>query len=232
MSTKNKTYGYMRASTGDIDKANQKDAIAKVALSRSIDIDYIEDTVSSGKKYEERKISKLIKQCKSGDTIIVAELSRFARNTEEMLMISRICMESGINLEILNPALKFDDSITTKAMITVMGLASEIERHFIKSRTGIALQIRKELLLKQGFFLNKHGEKVYELGAKKGRYQQLKLEPKAGEVLKYRKLGLNNAAIAKLLGVDRITVQRFLARYPIKNSAYVKPPKGFKQEKQ
>ena len=132
MDTTNKTYGYMRASTGDIDKANQKDAIAKVAVSRNIDIDYIEDTVSSGKKYEERKISKLIKQCESGDTIIVAELSRFARNTEEMLMISRICMEGGINLEILNPALKFDDSITTKAMITVMGLASEIERHVIK----------------------------------------------------------------------------------------------------
>jgi DNA invertase Pin-like site-specific DNA recombinase len=50
-------------------------------------------------------------------------------------MISRICLEQGISLEILNPALKFDDSIATKAVIIVMGLASEIERHFIRTRT-------------------------------------------------------------------------------------------------
>jgi DNA invertase Pin-like site-specific DNA recombinase len=69
-----------------------------------------------------------------------------------------------------NPALKFDDSIATKAVIIVMGLASEIERHFIRTRTRQSLAIRKELIEKQGYFLNKKGEKVYQLGAKKGRF--------------------------------------------------------------
>jgi DNA invertase Pin-like site-specific DNA recombinase len=115
----NKIYGYLRGSTGDIDKNNQRDAINKVAKSRNIKIDYIEDTVSSGKPYAKRGISKLINRCNKGDSIIVAEVSRFARNTEEMLMISRICLEQGISLEILNPALKFDDSIATKAVIIV-----------------------------------------------------------------------------------------------------------------
>jgi hypothetical protein len=46
----------------------------------------------------------------------------------------------------------------------------------------------------------KKGEKVYQLGAKKGRYQKLKLEAKAGKVLEYRKLKLSNTAIGKLLG--------------------------------
>ncbi|MBA5249248.1 MAG: hypothetical protein FE834_06930, partial [Gammaproteobacteria bacterium] len=155
------TYGYLRGSTGVIDKENQQDAIAKIAVARDLTITYIEDTVSSGKEYEKRKISKLIKQCRKGDSIIVAELSRFARNTEEMLMISRICLEKGINLEILNPALKFDDSIATKALITVMGLASEMERHFIRSRTQQSLDRRKEEIAKNGYFINKQGVKVY-----------------------------------------------------------------------
>jgi DNA invertase Pin-like site-specific DNA recombinase len=196
---KNKVYGYLRGSTGDIDKNNQKDAISKVAKSRNIKIEYIEDTVSSGKPYAKRGISNLIDECNKGDSIIVAEVSRFARNTEEMLMISRICLEQGISLEILNPALKFDDSIATKAVIIVMGLASEIERHFIRTRTRQSLAIRKELIEKQGYFLNKKGEKVYQLGAKKGRYQKLKLEPKAGKVLEYRKLKLSNTAIGFII---------------------------------
>jgi len=223
------TYGYLRGSTGVIDKENQQDAIAKIATARDLKITYIEDTVSSGKEYAKRKISTLIKQCNKGDSIIVAELSRFARNTEEMLMISRICLEKGINLEILNPALKFDDSIATKALITVMGLASEMERHFIRSRTQQSLDRRKEEITKNGYFVNKQGVKVYALGAKKGRYQALKLEPRAKEVLKYKALKLNNTSIARLMQVSRITVDRFLKRYPVKGGEFVKLPPSLKE---
>ncbi|VVM18531.1 hypothetical protein BSPWISOXPB_4373 [uncultured Gammaproteobacteria bacterium] len=226
---KNKIYGYLRGSTGDIDKNNQQDAIAKVAKSRNIKIDYIEDTVSSGKPYAKRGISKLIDKCNKGDSIIVAEVSRFARNTEEMLMISRICLEKGISLEILNPALKFDDSIATKAVIIVMGLASEIERHFIRTRTRQSLAIRKELIDKQGYFLNKKGEKVYQLGAKKGKTQRLKLEPHAHKILEYRNLKLSNVSISRLLKCNRISVDRFLKRYPIEGGKYVNNPPNFKE---
>ncbi len=225
-----KVYGYVRGSNGAIDKDNQIDAINKIANARSLDIEYIEDTVSSGKTYEQRKISKLIKKCIKGDTIIVAELSRFARNTEEMLMISRVCLEDGINLEILNPSLKFDDSIATKALITVMGLANEMERHFIKSRTKMSLARRKEEIAEKGFFINKQGEKVYALGAKKGRYQALKLEPQAKQVLHYKSLGLNHTAIGKLFKCSRITVDRFLKRYPIKKGVYIKNPPSIEAE--
>jgi hypothetical protein len=72
--------------------------------------------------------------------------------------------------------------------------------------------------------LNKQGEKVYALGAKKGRYQKLKLEKVADKVLKYRNLKLTNVAIGKLLSCDRISVDRFLKRFPIKNGMYVKAP--------
>jgi len=223
-------YGYLRGSTGAIDKNNQRNAIDKIATARGIKIEYVEDTVSSGKPYAKRKISNLVKQCKRGDKIIVAELTRFARNVEEMLMIARLCLEKGIELEILNPAMLIDESISSKAMLTIMGLAGEMERHFIKMRTRQSLQVRKEAIEKNGFFINKVGEKVFSLGAKKGRYQQLKLEPQADLVLKYRNKKLNNTAVSKLLDCNRLTVERFLKRFPIKHGKYVNPPLSLKQK--
>lgn len=208
-------YGYLRGSTGLIDKENQRKSIDKIALERDINIMYVEDTVSSGKKYEERQISTLINQCKSGDLIIVAELSRFARDTEETLKIGRIALEKGINLEIINPSIKFDDSIATKAIITVMGLSAEMERHFIKSRTILALQSRKELLKTQNFFLNKKGEKVFQLGAVKGQSQKLMTQKMSSEIIKYTNLGMSKTAICKFLKISRGSLYRYLDRYPV-----------------
>jgi transposase len=48
----------------------------------------------------------------------------------------------------------------------------------------------------------------------------LALEAKRDEVLKYKEMGLNMNAIAKLLGVSRHSVKKFLARFPIVNGKY------------
>jgi hypothetical protein len=45
---------------------------------RGLKINFIEDTVSSGKSFEQRQISTLIEQARKDDLILVAELSRFA----------------------------------------------------------------------------------------------------------------------------------------------------------
>ncbi len=213
-------YGYIRGSTGDVDKENQRKTISAIAKKRGLKINFIEDTVSSGKSFEQRQISTLIEQARKDDLILVAELSRFARDTEETLKIGRLALEKGINLEILNPSIRFDNSIATKAIITVMGLSSEMERYFIKSRTRISLQHRKELIKKNGFFRNKDGEKVYQLGAKKGKKQTLKLEPKKEIIYDYLSKGLSKVSICKLLSnekdgkISRGALDRFLKRFP------------------
>lgn len=207
-------YGYLRGSTGEIDKENQRLAIQNLAEKRGLKISFIEDTVSSGKPYEERQISTLIEQATRGDLIIVAELSRFARDTEETLKIGRIALEKGLELEIINPSIRFDNSIATKAIITVMGLSAEMERHFIRSRTKISLQTRKELIKKQGYFMNKKGERVEQLGATKGKPQKLKTEAIAKDIYKYIEKGLNKTDVAKMVNISRGALDRFLKRYP------------------
>lgn len=226
-----KYIGYVRASKSTIDTENQLTKILEYARVLNVDIEVTKDVVSSSKEMAKRKISKIIDELSKGQVLVVAELSRIARNTEETLAISRKIIEKGANLISLNPRLEIGgDDIQQKVMLVMLALTAEIEAYFIRSRTRIALQEKKRLIVENGFFINKRGEKCFSLGAKKGAYQKLKLEDSAKEVLHYKSLKLSNRAISKLLAVSPITVARFLKYYPIKNGKYLKAPKGFLQK--
>jgi DNA invertase Pin-like site-specific DNA recombinase len=82
--------------------------------------------------------------------------------------------------------------------------------------------VRREAIKKQGYFISKSGDKVYSMGAKAGVQQPMKLEKDKDKVLKYVNLGLNKTAIGILLKVSRITVSKFLKRYPIENGEYTR----------
>lgn len=227
-----KNIGYIRASKSSIDTENQVSKIKEYARDNKIRVNLTIDIISSTKEVSKRKITEIINNLSSGDTIIVAELSRIARNTEETLAITRQVIAKNGKIISLNPMLTIGgDEISQKVMLVMLSLTSEIEGYFIRSRTRIALQEKKRLIKQDGFFINKRGEKCYSLGAKKGAYQKLKLEDKAKEVLKYKSLKLSNTAIAKLLSVSPITVARFLKHYPIKKGIYLKTPPSLAQEK-
>jgi DNA invertase Pin-like site-specific DNA recombinase len=207
-------YGYLRGSTGEVDTNNQKEKIKKYCLENKVDCVFVEDTISSGKPYEKRKISSLIENAGIGDTIIVAELSRFARNTEETLMIARISLEKKINLIILNPMMKFDDAITTKAILTIMGLSAEMERYFIKTRTKIAFDIRKKQIQDKGYFTTREGAKRTNLGTERGSKKELRLFEERKQIYKYLDKKLPKASICKLIECTRPTLNKFLKRHP------------------
>ncbi|MCK5608753.1 recombinase family protein [Candidatus Pacearchaeota archaeon] len=220
-----KEIGYIRASKSNIDTENQRTKIQEYATKEGLDIDFVIDVISSSKELEKRKISKMINEMKYGQTFIVAELSRIARNTEQALSIARRVVEKNGKIISLNPSLTIGgNEIAQKVMLVVLALTAEIEGYFIRSRTRIALQEKKRLIKENGFFINKRGEKCFSLGAKKGAYQKLKLEDKAELVLKYKTIKLSNRAISKLLEVSPITVARFLKHYPVKNGKYLKIP--------
>lgn len=220
-----KYIGYIRASKSTIDTKNQATKLLEYAKDKNVHIDIITDVVSATKELEKRKISRLIEKLESGQTLVVAELSRVARNTEQTLTLSRKIIERGARLISLNPSIEIGgDDIQSKVMLVMLALTAEIEAYFIRSRTRIALQEKKRLIEVNGFFINKRGEKCYSLGAKKGAYQKLKLEDKATEVLKFKRIKLSNRAISKLLEVSPITVARFLKHYPVKAGEYVNVP--------
>jgi hypothetical protein len=95
-----------------------------------------------------------------------------------------------------------------------------MEKNTMSLRIKQSLEGKKSDLARQGYFFNKAGEKCFSLGAPKGKPQALALEAKRDEVLKYKEMGLNMNAMAKLLGVSRHSVKKFLARFPIVNGKY------------
>ncbi|KAA0437598.1 MAG: helix-turn-helix domain-containing protein [Candidatus Thioglobus sp.] len=207
-------YAYMRASNGDVDLKNQRKKLEACEFVKGKDIEFISDTVSSGKPYEQRKIASVVDGLKAGDVLLVAELSRMARNTEEVLKIGRLCVDKGASLKILNPVIDFDGGMQSEILLTVLGMASNIERYYIKSRTSIALARKKQEIAEKGYFTTKDGKRIRQLGTVKGSKKKLKLEDRKDEIFILLDKGLTQSSIAKLLDVSRHTISRFLTRFP------------------
>lgn len=157
----------------------------------------------------------MVSKLKKGDTLIVAELSRMARNTEEVLRIGREVVDKGASLLVLNPRIDFDGGLSSDILLTVLGLASNIERYYIRSRTRISFEQKKKDIKRQGFFISKAGKKVRQLGTPLGSVKKLKLEDKLDEVHNLIRKGVSQSAVSKILDVSRHTVSRLLKRFPL-----------------
>ena len=132
----------------------------------------------------------------SDDVLIFAEVTRMARSTIQVLEILELCMEKKINVHIAKQNMQLDGSIQSKIIATMLGLAGEIDRKFIRMRTKEALAARKV--------------KGQILGRPKGPAKRLKLDDKREQIKKYRAIGLGIRATAKLLDVAPSTLSDYL----------------------
>ncbi|MBR5599166.1 MAG: recombinase family protein, partial [Alphaproteobacteria bacterium] len=89
-------YGYIRISTDKQNQENQKFEIIEFAKKNNIHIDkWIEETISSQKNLEERKLGKLIKKLKKDDILIASEISRIGRNLLQIMSVLHYCLNIG-----------------------------------------------------------------------------------------------------------------------------------------
>ena len=136
--------GYLRISTDKQHLANQAEEITRYAASHQLTIDkWITEIVSGKCEIKKRKLGKLLKKLKRGDTIFVTEVSRLSRSLTEVMEIMGICVKKGINIYTTKEKYKFDDSINSKVLCFAFGLVAEIERNLISMRTKEALAARK-----------------------------------------------------------------------------------------
>nr|WP_269782791.1 recombinase family protein [Photobacterium carnosum] len=190
-------YAYLRVSTDSQDVNNQKHGILeysnRLGLSNLV---FVEDWVSGAKKWRQRRLEGLLEGLESDDVIIFAEVTRMARSTIQVLEILELCMEKKINVHIAKQNMQLDGSMQSKIIATMLGLAGEIDREFIRMRTKEALAARKV--------------KGQILGRPKGPAKRLKLDDKREQIKKYRAIGLGIRAIAKLLDVALSTLSDYL----------------------
>lgn len=134
-----KIIAYLRISTDEQNLQSQKLELHEYAHKNDFKIDdFIEAEISSRKTPKERKINFLLDdKLKSGDLLIVSELSRLGRSVGQVIQIIDNLIKKQIRFIAVKEAIKVDgkQDIQTKTMITLFGLFAEIERDLISERT-------------------------------------------------------------------------------------------------
>jgi len=128
-------YGYCRVSTAEQNENRQLDLMATLKIPRKqIFLDK-----QSGKNTARPGLQKLLATVKRGDTVIVESVSRFARNTRDLLALIDRLTTKGV--EFVSQKEKIDTTTPTgQFILTVFGAVSELERCHILQRQaeGIA----------------------------------------------------------------------------------------------
>ncbi|CBG91630.1 putative site-specific DNA recombinase [Citrobacter rodentium ICC168] len=176
-----KTFGYIRVSSKDQNEARQVEALK--GLCDDLMIDKV-----SGKNADRPELQELLKVVRRGDVVVVKSVDRLARNTKDLLTILETLVDAGVTVRFIDNQMIFDDTPTSRFMITMLGAVGELERSFIRQRQSEGVAIAKA----EGKF--------------KGRQKDDQLR---AEVVKLLGRGdLSADQIAKLAGCGRATVFR------------------------
>lgn len=126
--------GYIRISTVDQNVARQE------VLMRELGVDQIYIDKMSGKNTDRPELKKMMGFVRDGDTVIVESISRFARNTRDLLELIEQLTKKGV--EFVSKKEAIDTTTPTgKFMLTIFGAVAELEREYIlqRQREGIAI---------------------------------------------------------------------------------------------
>jgi DNA invertase Pin-like site-specific DNA recombinase len=191
-------YAYIRVSTDRQDLDNQRHGVIEYAKAQGLEpLTFFDDTVTGKKSWRERDLGKLLEQAGKGDVLLVAEISRLARSTLQVLEILQHAAEKEIAVHVVKNRMVMDGSLHARITATVLGLAAEIEREFISARTTEALARRKAAGL--------------PLGRPKGRQsEEKKLDKRRDEIKDLLQKGVHKTSIARIVGCSPNTLYQWM----------------------
>ena len=197
-------YAYIRVSSDKQTVENQRFEILKYADAKKLTIDkWVEETISSRRKLDERLLGKVLKQLQSDDVLIVSELSRLGRNLMEVMGILHECMTKEVQVYTIKEKYELGNNLNSKVLAFAFALSAEIERQLISQRTKEALARKKSEGIK--------------LGRPKGSLsKKTKLTGKEDEIKRLLEKKISYSAIGRLLGVNRLTVKNFVESRKLK----------------
>jgi len=126
--------GYIRVST------EEQNTIRQEVLMQELGVDEIYIDKASGKNTDRPKLKKMLSYVRRGDTVIVESISRFARNTRDLLELIEILSTQEVSFISKKEAID-TNTPTGKFMLTIFGAVAELEREYIlqRQREGIAI---------------------------------------------------------------------------------------------
>lgn len=126
--------GYVRVSTEEQNTARQE------IMLRELGVDELFIDKASGKNADRPELHRMMEYVRRGDTVIVESISRFARNTRDLLDLVERLTEKQVEFVSRKEAID-TTTPTGKFMLTVFAAVAELEREYIlqRQREGIAI---------------------------------------------------------------------------------------------
>ena len=129
--------GYIRVST------QEQNTMRQEVLMRSLGVDEVYVDHMSGKNVNRPELQKMMEYVRKGDIVIVESISRFARNTRDLLELVEQLTAKGVEFVSRKEAID-TTTPTGKFMLTVFGAVAELEREYILQRQREGIAIAKE----------------------------------------------------------------------------------------
>ena len=128
--------GYIRVST------QEQNTVRQEVLMEALGVEQIYIDKMSGKNSERPQLKEMMSYVRRGDTVIVESISRFARNTRDLLELVEQLAAKGV--EFVSQKEAIDTTTPTgKFMLTVFGAVAELEREYILQRQREGIEIAK-----------------------------------------------------------------------------------------
>lgn len=129
--------GYIRVSTASQNPARQE------VLMHELGVEIVFVDQVSGKNMDRPQLQKRLSFVRQGDTVVVESISRFARNTRDLLeLIEKLTAK---NVEFVSKKEAIDTTTATgKFMLTIFGAVAELEREYILQRQAEGIALAKQ----------------------------------------------------------------------------------------
>ena len=193
-------YAYIRVSTSKQDVENQRFEIDRFAKEKGLNVNtWVSEVISGTVSTKNRKLGSLLKKMKSGDILILTEVSRLGRSLLEVLTVLNQCVQKKYNLYTVKERYELDNSISSQMLAFAFGLMAEVERNLISMRTKEALARRKAAGQRLG-------------GKKGGKNVRYKLDDKEKLIRSMLSQGCSKASICRKLKCNAKTLDNQLKR--------------------
>lgn len=187
-----KLIGYIRVSTVEQKTARQLEGIQ---------LDKVFEDKCSAKDTKRPQLQALLEFVREGDTLHVHDISRLARNLEDLLSLVRLLTGKGVAVKFMKENLHFTGDATNPMqvlMLNLLGAVYQFERSLLLERQREGIKLAKEA----------------------GKYKGGKARVDEAKVIEALNTGLSIRKTAETLKIGISTVQR------IKSSS-ASHPEGF-----
>lgn len=193
-----RTVAYLRVSTQKQDLDNQELEIRRYASKEGLVVDeFVKVAVSSKESTADRRIDELLDLLKSGDVLVVSELSRLGRSLGQVVNIVDALIGAHVDLHVIKENIRVEGrpDLATRVLVGIFGVLAEVERELIVLRTKAGLE--------------KARASGKTLGRPKGSLGKSKLDGKEEVLEDLVKKGVTRLNIARILGCSWHTVDSF-----------------------